>query len=167
MTTSPVLLLTVGLPRSGKSTWAMNTGLPVVCPDSVRLALHGQPFYAPAEPVVWAVVRLMVSALFKAGHRCIILDATNTTQHRRNEWRSSEWRCGYVCFKTEKDVCIERARTLQQPDLIPIIERMAANLEWPDDTVTFSMTTGPSGLLHYIPEPHPLSPQTTNAVVTS
>lgn len=57
--------LMVGLPRSGKSTYAMNQGVPVVNPDSVRLALHGQPYIAEAEGMVWAVVFLMAKAFRK------------------------------------------------------------------------------------------------------
>ncbi len=34
----------VGLPYSGKSTAARELGFPIVCPDAIRLALHGQRF---------------------------------------------------------------------------------------------------------------------------
>ncbi len=30
------LILTVGLPRSGKTTWALEQGWPIVNPDSIR-----------------------------------------------------------------------------------------------------------------------------------
>jgi len=36
-----ILILTVGLPRSGKSTWAAKKGFPIVSPDAIRLAMHG------------------------------------------------------------------------------------------------------------------------------
>ena len=130
---NPILLLTVGLPRSGKSTWARMTDYPIVNPDSIRLSLHGQAFFGPAEPMVWAIAHVMVEALFKAGHRTVVLDAANVTKRRRAEWRSKEWNCDYVCFKTDKETCIERARASEHLDLIPIIERMAKNLEWPEE----------------------------------
>ena len=81
----PTLTLTVGLPQSGKSTWAMQQGVPVVNPDSIRLAIHGQPFIGDAEPFVWATARTMVNAMFIAGHQHVILDATNTTRKRRDK----------------------------------------------------------------------------------
>ena len=146
-----VLLLTIGLPRSGKSTWARATGYPVVNPDSIRLALHGQDFYAPAEPMVWAMARLMVSALFKAGHKVVVLDATNITEQRRREWHSKDWNYGYVCFRTEKEECIRRARSLEQFDLIEIIERMARDLEWPEGEPSHA-TPAADRFLHYIPD---------------
>lgn len=42
------LILTIGLPRSGKSTWAKQQGCPVVNPDSIRLALHGKAYIQEA-----------------------------------------------------------------------------------------------------------------------
>ena len=71
------LILTVGLPRSGKSTWAMQQGYPVVNPDSIRLALHGHRFREESEEHVWAIAKTMVNSLFIAGHDKVIVDATN------------------------------------------------------------------------------------------
>lgn len=121
---SPTLVLTVGLPRSGKSTWAKRQGCPIVNPDSIRLALHGRPFYAPAEAFVWATAHLMVESLFLAGHRTVILDATNLTEKRRREWKNSAWECRFVCFDTPEAVCIERAYSEGRYDLVSVIERM-------------------------------------------
>lgn len=125
------LILTVGLPRSGKSTWAMQHGAPVVNPDSIRLVLHGQAFYADCEPMVWGIAHTMVKALFLAGHETVILDATNLTEHRRNEWRSWSWSVRYKVFKTSKDLCIERATASGKSYLIDVITRMARHIQWP------------------------------------
>lgn len=105
----PALILTVGLPRSGKSTWARAKGVPVVCPDSVRLALHGQEYEPLAEPFVWAAVKLFVRSLFGAGHRTVILDACNVTRKRRDEWRNAEWETFFVPFGATAEECIRRA----------------------------------------------------------
>lgn len=126
-----LLILTVGLPRSGKSTWARQQGVPVVNPDSIRLALHGQAFVASAEPFVWATAKLMVRALFLAGHSRVILDATNTTEKRRAEWDSPEWAVRFMEFHTPVEVCIQRAHDTGRPELVPVIERMAAQYEPP------------------------------------
>lgn len=125
------LILTVGLPRSGKSFWSRQTGLPTVNPDSIRLALHGQEFCPSAEPMVWAVARLMVKSLFLAGHPVVILDATNLTPRRRDEWLSKDWTCEYVGFTTPMEVCLERAHATGKPNLCPVIRRMAKDQEWP------------------------------------
>lgn len=123
------LILTVGLPRAGKSTWARRQSVPVVSPDAIRLAMHGQRFAAEAEPFVWAVAKVMVRALFVAGHGMVILDATNVVRARRDEWRSAEWATWYAPFDTPADVCKARAVATDQLDLLPVIDRMAAGFE--------------------------------------
>ena len=125
MDKKPNLHLMVGLPRSGKSTIANTMGYPIVNPDSIRLALHGQAFIGDAEPMVWVIAKYMVKSLFIAGHSDVILDATNITKARRDEWKSKKWNRQFVVVDTPKDVCLERANEA----LIPIIERMANEFE--------------------------------------
>jgi predicted kinase len=127
------LIMTVGLPRSGKSTWARSTGHPVVNPDSIRLALHGQPFIKEAESMVWLIAKYMVRSLFLAGHSVVVLDATNTLERNRNEWRSSDWQLEFYCVKTDREECIARAKDNRQEYLIPVIERMDRQMEWPKE----------------------------------
>ena len=123
------LICTVGLPRSGKSTWARKQGHPIVNPDSVRLAMHGQRFQALAEPFVWAVVHCMVKALFLAGHNVVILDATNTTKKRRDEWISKGWDTVFLVVGTLAHECIRRAKAEGDEVIIPVIERMYESYE--------------------------------------
>jgi len=137
MRNDQVLILMVGLPRSGKSTTAFNLlqvtrGAAIVCPDQIRLALHGQRFVATAEPMVWATAHLMVDALFRSGHQMVIVDATNNTAARRIEWEQQFPNCNIYCHivDTPAEECIRRARKEGLEDLIPIIERMDAQADW-------------------------------------
>lgn len=123
-----ILIVLVGLPRSGKSTWARQQGLPIVNPDSIRYAIHGRSFFDLAEPLVWAIAKVMVYALFLAGNSTVILDATNVTEKRRQEWISKNWRTEFKVFTTPKDECIKRAKEYGDNSLVEVIERMAA--EW-------------------------------------
>lgn len=133
------LVLTVGLPRSGKSSWARTTRFPVVSPDAIRLALHNRAFEQFAEPFVWAQARLMVRALFLAGHETVILDACNVSRARRDEWRGSEWETFCQVFEATRVECRERVvgemvattplPTKHYYDLIEAIDRMAKNFE--------------------------------------
>lgn len=127
------LMMTVGLPRSGKSTWARRQKLPIVSPDAIRISLHGERFIKTAEAIVWAHAKLMVASLFEAGHDTVILDATNTIQRYRDEWLDDRWQCQYVAFTAPMELCIKRAERLGQDYLIPVIERMAANFELPEN----------------------------------
>lgn len=128
-TATKLLIVMVGLPYSGKSTVARECGSPIVCPDAIRVALHGRKFIPESEPIVWAIARYMVKALFLAGHNVVVLDATNTTRERRKAWISKEWSTIFRVIGTEKGTCIARARACGDEDIIPIIEKMAAEFE--------------------------------------
>jgi predicted kinase len=83
------LAIMVGFPCSGKSTYAkgvlQSSGWARVCPDEIRLALHGKQFITEAEPMVWAIAQTMVRTLLIGGH-CVVVDAANTTRERRKMW---------------------------------------------------------------------------------
>lgn len=136
-----ILVATVGLSLSGKSTWAKSQAWPIVCPDAVRLAIHGERFIGRAEPFVWATVKAMVRALFLAGHKIVILDACNTTRKRREDWISREWDTFFKVIDTSREVCERRAREEKEEVLLPVIERMAEQYEplgdderqWPEE----------------------------------
>ena len=125
------LLMTYGLPRSGKSTWAREQNLPIVCPDAIRLAKTGQRWWGPIEHEVWATARTMVRALFLAGHQTVILDSTSGFRKQRDMFLPSVdigWERRYVYIDTPALVCCERAGETY-PELILVIEWMDANWE--------------------------------------
>ena len=131
------LIVTVGLPHSGKSTWARQQGFPIVNPDSIRLAMHGQVFAEKAEPWVWAFAYAMAEALFLSGHDTVIVDATNTTDKRRKPWLErfqkpdKGFEVEFKIFETPPDECKRRAWTDKRNDLIPVIDRMLAQWDLP------------------------------------
>lgn len=128
----PVLILTVGLPRSGKSTWAMQQGVPVVNPDAIRKSLGVYPFNPDTEDMVWTVARYMVKSLFAAGHKVVVLDATNVTKRRRDEWRSKLWTRVFKVFEASEATCTQRALddpTQRQLVDNGVIRRMAKDYE--------------------------------------
>ena len=142
MKESKLLILMVGLPRSGKTTIAQKTGYPVVNPDAVRLALYGAAFIRDAERMVWTMVHYMVESLFLAGHNTVVLDATNTTKKRRAEWFSDKWATTFIQLDTSEDECLRRAMDGGRLDLVPVIKEMAENYELPDVEEGFSTHDG-------------------------
>ena len=133
------LILTVGLPRSGKSTWCeeqiKKANTVVVRPDAVRLAFHGERFKAELENEVWEIVYIMTRALLLSGHDTIIIDATSVNERSRNAWKKEFKDCKvvYKNFYTSPEICKERAILTNQKDLLPVIDRMASKLVFPKE----------------------------------
>jgi len=127
-----ILICSMGIPRSGKTIWVKEIhekyGIPVVCPDDIRLALHGKVFDVSKEKIVWEITRTMVKCLFMQGYIRVLFDATN--YHRGARKTPKKWAkeigCDIVFYdiKTPKDVCIQRCKDGDRKDLIPIVERM-------------------------------------------
>jgi len=129
------LILTVGLPRSGKSTWALKQECPVVAGDAIREAIFGTLWWPPGEHQVWATARTMVRSLFLAGHKTVIFDSINVTQQSRRFWLPTEdcpWSLEYTVISTPVKTCMQRALATKQEYLIPVIEK-AADI-WDDPT---------------------------------
>lgn len=122
----------VGLPYSGKTTAAQTMGLPIVCPDAIRLALHGKRFIGTAESMVWAIAESMVQALFLAGHDFVVLNACSQSQHRRDEWeRPKLWHTTWMVCAASADECKARALAAGDDHILPIIERMSESFTLP------------------------------------
>ena len=126
-----ILICTVGLPRSGKTTWAKKyseeQGIPIVNPDSMRLAIHGQRICLQAEQFVWATVNAMIRALFMAGHERVILDATNISRKRRDVLKFLECEVLFTPIDTPVELC--KLRAANDPDILPVIDKMALEFE--------------------------------------
>lgn len=126
------LIMFVGLPRSGKSTAAMSQSkihnAPICNPDSIRLAMHGRAFLQECEPFVWAIAHTMVRSWFIGGYKTVILDATNVTRARRDEWRHDADFINFIVMSTPVEHCL--ARAAGNEDLKRAIQRMHKN--WQD-----------------------------------
>jgi predicted kinase len=130
-----LIICMMGLPRSGKSTLARalseKCGIPIVNRDSIRLALHGQRFVPLAEPMVKAISGIMVNSLFIAGHHTVVVDETNIRRSTRDFWAglNKDAKIEFWHVDTSKDVCLERARSMNDAAIQPVIERMAEDFE--------------------------------------
>ena len=120
------LIITVGLPMSGKTKWAQKKarelGCPIVSPDAIRMVIHGQHFLAQAEGFVWATMKIMVKSLFMAGHTTVIIDSTHTTREERNQWISSEWKREFKVMSANVETCIARANKNNRREIVQRIK---------------------------------------------
>jgi predicted kinase len=129
------LTVMIGLPRSGKSTWVKRNkeNAVIVSADQLRLIIYGQKFYSEGEPIVWAVRGYMLRSLMEQGAD-IVIDETNTTRHSRKPILDLAKKHGYdttaVWVTTSEDIC--KLRVSSDDNLLPVIDRMAAQFEEPE-----------------------------------
>lgn len=127
------LIITVGLPRSGKSTWSKEfykkTGAPIVEGDAIRLALHGVPYLPETEDLVHAFGLYMIKALFHAGHTTVIMDDVHIFKKDRDYLNKGAWQIYYKVFNTSKEECLSRAINSGKPYLIDVIKEMDSLFE--------------------------------------
>ena len=145
--TKPLLIATIGLPRSGKSSFVGQLskllGAPIVRKDAIRLALHGMRYKLDAEPMIKTLALYMIRSLFEAGHPIVIADETHYSKAAREVIKSDKWDVAFLVVPTPIEVCKERALATEQPDLLPVIDEMAARYEPPEgeDILTYAYNT--------------------------
>lgn len=122
--------LLVGLPRSGKSTWALahhrETGAPIVSADALRLTLAGQTEHLipEIETPVREVALVMTEALFRAGAERVIVESDALTRADRDVWRRELWTRRIVEFTADAETCKARARKQEDSAwLVDVIDR--------------------------------------------
>ena len=133
-----VLIAFMGLPRSGKSTLATELakelGCPIVCKDSIRLALFNRRYEAAAEDFIRAIGKVMIKALFLRGHDIVIADETHYSKAARNHLKDPLYEIRWFPVQTPADICCERAVATGQADLVPVINEMSLRYEPLDET---------------------------------
>jgi len=128
-----LLIVMVGLARSGKSTWARHQQTPIASPDAIRFAMHGHAWIPIAEPLVWAIAGVMVRALFRAGHHIVIVDGCHVKHEQRQFWvrmginPGAHWRTLFKEITTPKLTCIERCG--DDDEMIGVVQRMGDEYE--------------------------------------
>lgn len=136
------LIVTVGLPRSGKSTWSREYGklhsIPVISGDAIRLAIHGTAFQYDAEELMYTMGMYMIKTLFHTGYTCIISDdchySRKLRQTRESTWyepwaTTPLWKTRYKVFTTPAEECIRRAYATDKPYLVDVIKNISNRFE--------------------------------------
>lgn len=139
----PKLIMMVGLPRSGKSTWIKEnkTNEVVISADDIRYLVYNQQFWGDGEPLMWSIRGIMLRYLLQQGVD-VIIDETNTTKERRKPILKLAKQYGYHVIgnvvECAPETCIERAKMNSQENLLSVIERMTNQFELPETEEGFN-----------------------------
>lgn len=116
----PRLILTIGIPGSGKSTLVERSGLAVVNPDCIREELCGDAADQSRNAQVFAEVGQRLDAVL-AADQDVILDATNVDPARRVEQveRAARFGAELVAWRLSTSYEESSARNLQRTRQVP------------------------------------------------
>ena len=140
-----VVVLAVGLPGSGKSSWFKRHNINPLSSDLLRSMLFDDPAEQRFQDLVFSNLRSMLKARLIARRPTNYVDATNLTPQERQSWTKLAKDFGYdvhaVFFDVPLEVCIERHQ--RRDRLVPeeVMRKMAAKLKAPTFDEGFAKIT--------------------------
>jgi predicted kinase len=140
-----IVVLAVGLPGSGKSSWFKRHNITPLSSDVLRSMLFDDPSEQRFQDLVFSNLRSMLKARLIARRPTNYVDATNLTPHERNNWIKLAKDFGYeahaVFFDVPLDVCIERHN--RRDRIVPedVMRKMSAKLKAPTFDEGFAKIT--------------------------
>jgi predicted kinase len=140
-----IVVLAIGLPGSGKSTWFKRHTVVPLSSDMVRSLLFDDVREQRFQDLVFSNLRSLLKARLIAKRPMNYVDATNLTPQERQHWIKLAKDYGYevhaVFFDVPLEVCIERHSRRDRVVPEDVMRRMAAKLKAPAFTEGFAKIT--------------------------
>ncbi len=139
------VVLTIGLPGSGKTTWFKRRGVTPLSSDLLRSLLFDDITEQRWQGLVFSTLRSLLRARLIAKMPWNYVDATNLSPHERRQWIKMAKSFGYdvqaVFFDVPLEVCIERNKRRERTVSEDVMKKMAERLRAPDFKEGFSKIT--------------------------
>jgi predicted kinase len=143
--TKGVVVLAIGLPGSGKSTWFRRRGVTPLSSDMLRSILFDDITEQRYQGLVFSTLRSLLRARLIARMPWNYVDASNLSSHERRQWIKMAKGFGYevhaVFFDVPLEVCLERNRRRERQVKEEVVQRMAAKLKPPTFEEGFNKIT--------------------------
>jgi predicted kinase len=139
------VVLTIGLPGSGKTTWFKRRGVTPLSSDMLRSILFDDITEQRYQGLVFSTLRSLLRARLIAKMPWNYVDATNLSPHERRQWIKMAKSFGYdvqaVFFDVPFEVCMERNNRRERNVSEESMRKMADRLRPPSFKEGFSKIT--------------------------
>jgi predicted kinase len=130
-----IVVLAIGLPGSGKSSWFKRHNLTPLSSDIMRSLLFDDIREQRFQDLVFSNLRSLLKARLIAKRPMNYVDATNLTPQERQHWiklaKDYNYEVHAVFFDVPLEVCIERHQRRDRVVPEDVMRRMAAKLKPP------------------------------------
>jgi predicted kinase len=139
------VVLAIGMPGSGKTTWFKRRGVLPLSSDMLRSILFDDIDEQRYQKLVFSTLRSLLRARLIAKMPWNYVDATNLSPHERRQWIKMAQSFGYdvqaVFFDVPLEVCLERNQRRERSVSEEVLRKMAERLRPPHFKEGFSKIT--------------------------